>query len=115
MTVFVYFKRSEFDCSETGENAIPDRFIYRLDELRERCGFALAVNSGYRSPRHSIEAAKSAPGEHTRAAADLAVSNGVMRYILVREALAIGFTGIGIAKTFVHLDDRTTTPVIWTY
>jgi len=29
--------------------------------------------------------------------------------------MAIGFTGIGIADTFVHVDTRTTTPVIWTY
>ncbi len=29
--------------------------------------------------------------------------------------MAMGFTGIGIAKTFVHVDSRDSTPVIWTY
>lgn len=113
--LFVYFKRSDFDCRETGENEIPGKFIQRLDILRERCGFALIVNDGYRSPRHSREAAKDEPGEHTRAAVDFKAIGGSRRYIIVSEALKMGFTGIGIGKTFIHLDDRTGVPVIWTY
>jgi len=112
---FVYFERSEFDCQETGENEIPDAFIHRLDELRERCGFPFHVNSGYRSPKHSKEAAKNKPGEHTRAAADIRIPDGHRRYILLREALAMGFTGIGVDDRFIHLDDRTTGPTVWTY
>jgi hypothetical protein len=30
-------------------------------------------------------------------------------------ALKLGFNGIGVAKTFVHVDIRETTPVIWAY
>jgi len=115
MTVFKYFKREEFDDSESGANEIPDEFIQMLDELRERCGFPFRINSGYRSPQHSIEAAKDQPGEHTRAAADIAVSGGNQRFILAREAFGMGFTGIGVAKTFVHVDIRTTTPMLWVY
>jgi hypothetical protein len=33
----------------------------------------------------------------------------------VKNAMAMGFSGIGIHKTFVHVDTRTTTPVVWTY
>ena len=113
--LFVYFDRSEFDCSETGENEISDGFIYALDELRERCGFPFVITSGYRSPRHSIEAAKDAPGEHTRGAADIAVSNGMQRGILVFEALIMGFTGIGVHKEFVHVDNRDGELVLWPY
>ena len=115
MTQFVYFKRSEFDCSQTGENKIPDAFIHRLDELRERCGFPFHISSGYRSPEHILEAVKDKPGEHTRAAADIKCDNGYQRYILLREALEMGFTGIGVAKGFVHLDDRTRGSVLWAY
>ena len=35
--------------------------------------------------------------------------------IIVKEALKLGFTGIGVAKTFIHVDIRKTTPVVWTY
>ena len=38
-----------------------------------------------------------------------------LAYRLVAAALKLGFSGIGIAKTFIHVDTRTTTPVIWVY
>jgi hypothetical protein len=34
---------------------------------------------------------------------------------IVKEALDMGFGGIGVARTFVHVDMRATTPVMWTY
>jgi hypothetical protein len=34
---------------------------------------------------------------------------------IVHEALKLGFGGIGVAKSFIHIDDRKTTPVMWTY
>jgi hypothetical protein len=43
------------------------------------------------------------------------VSDGFQRMNIVHEALKMGFGGIGIAKTFVHVDMRATTPVMWTY
>ena len=59
---------------------------------------------------------KKTPGTHTQGiAADIVVSGGVQRRVLVEKALELGFNGIGVAKTFVHVDIRTTTPVIWTY
>lgn len=111
-----YFNLSEFDCKETGENNMDRDFLRRLDELRGKCGFPFNVTSGYRSPEHSVEKRKAKPGQHSKGvAADIAVTDGYSRYIIVKEALAMGFTGIGIAKTFVHVDDRDGTPVIWTY
>jgi len=115
VTDFKYFTRAEFACSETGENEIHDDFIYKLDELRERCGFPFVINSGYRSPNHSIEAAKDKPGQHTTGrCADIAVNSGSQRYRLVQEALAMGFTGIGVGKSFIHIDLRKKL-VMWTY
>ena len=113
---FRYFSEEEFVCSETGENEIVPEFITSLDDLREACGFSFFITSGYRSPSHSLEQAKKKPGTHSQGiAADIFVKNGVERRIIVEEALKKGFKGIGIAKTFVHVDIRTTTPVIWTY
>jgi len=113
---FTYFVWSEFDCKHTGLNDMSPAFIHKLDDLREACGFPFKVTSGYRDRTHPVEAKKPAPGMHTKGiAADIAVDFSDRRYILVQEALKAGFTGIGIAKTFVHLDTRNTTPVIWTY
>jgi uncharacterized protein YcbK (DUF882 family) len=111
-----YFDMSEFDCSETGENKMDQSFLAELDELRNVCGFAFVVNSGYRSPLHSIEAAKPKPGMHTLGvAADIAVADGRNRYTLVSNAMQMGFSGIGIAKSYVHLDMRFSDEVMWVY
>ena len=111
-----HFKIEEFDCQETGENEMQPEYLEKLNELREVCGFPFVITSGYRSTQHSREAVKERPGTHTKGiAADIAITSGSRRYQLVSTAIAHGFTGIGIAKTFIHLDTRTTTPVIWTY
>ena len=116
MSDFKYFKRDEFACSETGGNEIKDDFVLDLDDLREVCGFPFVITSGYRAPEHSIEAAKDEPGQHTTGhCADIAVANGRQRFTLVSEALKAGFTGIGVGKDFVHLDQRNGIPVMWTY
>ena len=114
---FKYFNRQEFDCQETGENEMEDEFIHALDALRHECGMPFRITSGYRSPKHSIEAAKpGGPGQHARGiAADIAVTNGAERFIIVSNAIKLGFSGIGIHKNFIHADTRTTVPVLWVY
>jgi zinc D-Ala-D-Ala carboxypeptidase len=114
--MYKYFDIEEFKCSHTGANEMDETFLHDLDELRERCGFPFKITSGYRDPSHPIEAAKNTPGTHSLGiAADIAVSNGAQRYSIVSEALDMGFEGIGVAKGFVHVDARRTTPVLWSY
>ena len=115
--MYKHFDISEFRCRETGENDMKEEFIHMLDELRERCGFSFIISSGFRSKMHSIEIRKqNGPGAHTQGiAADIQVSNGFQRMNIVHEALKMGFGGIGVAKGFVHIDMRATTPVMWTY
>lgn len=117
---FKYFKLSDFDCKETGENQMKIEFIERLDELREEYGAPLYPTSGYRSPRHSIEARKSKPGTHAKGyACDFAISSSSDRYRLLQAAFKLGFTGIAYSKNFVHVDDRCryedTVPRTWNY
>jgi len=114
--VFKYFSKDEFDCQVTGNNEMKDEFIHKLDELREACGFPFVISSGYRDPSHPIEARKAKAGTHAQGiAADIAVSGGAERYKIVSEAMRLGFTGVGVAKTFIHVDIRETTPVVWEY
>lgn len=118
MSNYKYFTLEEFACKETNANRISPTFVTRLDNLRHLCNFPFTITSGYRDPRHSAEVNKpeGSKGQHTLGiAADIAVSNGEQKYLIVKHAIALGFTGIGIAKTFVHVDTRATTPVIWTY
>lgn len=112
-----YFKLSDFDCQQTGENEMDMEFLYKLDHLRHVCGFPFVVTSGYRSPDHSLERSKpNGGGSHTKGiAADIRALNGSQRYEIQRHAYALGFSGIGVHKSFVHLDIRDTTPVSWCY
>lgn len=112
-----YFRLEEFNCTHTNKNEMDHEFLVKLDELRERVGFPFIITSGYRDATHPSEVVKAAPGTGTHCqgiAADIAVSNGVERMNIVHEALKMGFS-IGVARTFIHVDARTTTPVLWTY
>tara|TARA_R100001369_G_scaffold11161_1_gene24536 strand:+ start:399 stop:737 length:339 start_codon:yes stop_codon:yes gene_type:complete len=110
-----YFKIEEFDCQETGENAMDTGFLKVLEHLREVCDFPFTVTSGYRSKDHSIEKAKQNPGTHAQGiAADIKVSGGAQRMAIVKHASALGMS-VGVAKTFVHVDTRKTPAMCWCY
>lgn len=111
-----YFRLEEFNCTHTNLNCMDDVFLDKLDQLREECGFPFRITSGYRDSTHPSESKKETPGTHNQGiAADIAVTNGKERMNIVHWALKMNFGGIGVAKTFVHVDDRKTTPVMWTY
>ena len=102
------------------KNEMSRDFIHRLDELREACGFPFIITSGYRSPDHSIEKRKEKAGKHAQGiAADIKAANGYQRYKIVEEAIKMGFNGIGVARTFIHVDSRICgadkAPVMWCY
>ena len=112
---YKFFRLEEFNCTHTNKNEMDHEFLVKLDELRERVGFPFVITSGYRNATHPAEARKETPGTHNQGiAADIKVSNGFERMNIVHEAIKMGFS-IGVARTFVHVDDRKTTPVMWTY
>ena len=114
--IYKYFKLDDFKCQENGENEIDEDFVRKLDELREACGVPFVITSGYRSPKHSIEAKKAKPGTHAQGiAADIKTASGQQRHKIIKAAMIIGFNGIGVAKSFVHVDTRKSSPVVWSY
>jgi len=114
--MFKHFRLEEFNCTHTDANFMDEAFLHRLDELRAECAFPFRITSGYRDITHPSERHKEKGGTHTQGiAADIAVSNAIERMTIVKKALEMGFTGIGVASSFVHVDMRTTTPVMWTY
>lgn len=115
-----FFTRTEMACKYTGKCEMDPQFMLMLDSLRLAHGKPLRVSSAYRDPIHPSEAKKPFPGWHTRGkAADILVF-GPEAYDLVRTALAIGFTGIGVSQggpmhqRFIHLDTRNDR-MIWSY
>ena len=111
-----YFSKKEFDCQHTGENRMEQDFLDKLDALREHCGFPFVITSGYRSPDHPLEAVKEIPGTHAQGiAADIKITSSAQRYSIIKGALEHGFTGLGVAGDFIHLDTRGSVPVMWVY
>lgn len=120
------FPAHEMACKETGELAMNAEFMDMLQLLRLELGFAMVVSSGYRSARHSIEKRKAIPGAHnTGMAADILI-NGHNADRLVRAAMRMGFSGIGVkqhgdhSRRFIHLDtvrsgNQFARPLIWSY
>lgn len=118
-----HFKIEEFDQKDGNCPAKMDAdFLVKIDELRERCGFPLVITSGYRSPEYNKKVSSTGTtGPHTTGkAADIAV-RGQKAHTLLKHALELGFTGIGISQKgqsrFIHLDtiEGTMRPWVWSY
>lgn len=113
------FKKSEFDCKQTGENQMQHEFMVLLQAIRNDYRKGMVITSGFRSVRHSIEARKGhTTGEHpTGLCCDIACTNSRDRFRLIQLALKHGITRIGIAKTFLHFGISKQHPqlVMWDY
>ena len=93
-------------------------FLLRLDEARERAGIPFVINSAYRTPEHNAKIGGKPNSSHLRGlAVDISVTNSRQRFIVLNALLEVGFTRIGIADTFIHvdLDNEKSKEVIWTY
>jgi uncharacterized protein YcbK (DUF882 family) len=117
------FSQEEFACSETGECKMSASFMAKMQKLRDVYGNPMTITSGYRSPKHSIEASKPTGKLSTHArgcAADIAC-NGQQAYEIMKLAFQLGFTGIGVSQKgsarFVHLDtfNGAPRPNVWSY
>lgn len=113
------FRKEEFNCRcGCGENRMRPEFMQRLQALRTAYGKPMLITSGYRCPKHPVEASKSQPGMHsTGLAADIGVSGSDAVQVL-RLALIAGFRGIGVQQKgsgrFIHVDLRDS-PTVWSY
>jgi zinc D-Ala-D-Ala carboxypeptidase len=104
-SLYPHFSESELRCHETNDCFMEPSFLARLERLRREIGEPLHITSGYRSPLHSVEKAKPKPGVHTLGRAVDIQADGKKQYRILRLAPSLGFTGLGIGKTFIHLDD----------
>lgn len=124
-----HFKPSEFACRGEnccgGSNLIQPGLVFRLDDLREKFGKPLLITSGYRCPIHNARVSTTgANGPHVSGlACDVGVA-GRDAIVVLRLALQIGFTGIGVKQhgvgRFLHLDlipdsIHAKRPWIWSY
>lgn len=111
-----YFKEKEFACKCCGVSKIDPDFLAMLNEARERAGVPFVITSGYRCPKHDAEVG--GKGNHDMGkASDVKCDNSTNRFKMIGAFIEAGFTRIGIAKTFIHVDTCEDKPqmVCWMY
>ena len=99
------------------ENNMNKDFLFVLDEAREFAGIPFVINSAYRSPEHPLSIKNPSSSHIKGLAVDIKATDSVTRFKIVKALIEVGFTRIGIADTFIHVDldlDKAQN-VIWTY
>lgn len=115
-----FFTPKEFDSpdlKDSGYNMNPE-FMEILDGIRKKCSFPFKINSGFRTEEHNKLVGGKESSAHTKGlAADIECKDSNERITIVKTALNIGITRIGIAKNFIHLDMDYNLPqqVMWLY
>ena len=93
-------------------------FLAKLDKAREYANLPFIINSAYRSPEHNAKVGGKPGSSHIKGlAVDISAKDSRTRFLILDALFAVGFTRIGIADSFIHVDsdiDKSQN-VIWTY
>jgi zinc D-Ala-D-Ala carboxypeptidase len=109
-----YFKESEFACRCCGVAKMQQSTIDKLIKAREIAGIPFVINSGYRCEAHNASVGGKSEGAHTSGyAVDIKATDSRSRFLILDAVLKAGFNRIGIAKTFIHIDNDP--KVVWEY
>lgn len=115
--MYKYFKEEEFTrCSPPCKLSDMDKdFMHRLDIARDFAGVPFVINSAYRSSEWDKNKGRSGKGMHTLGrAVDIRCGDTKLRAKILSALVIAGFHGIGIATSFIHVDNRKI-PNIWLY
>jgi len=120
MTECKWFKLSEFDSPDLeGSGEMMDEVLIKtLDLARDIYGSPMIINSGFRTIEHNKKVGGSKNSSHLLGlAVDIRCTNSHQRFLMLEALMDAGFTRIGIADTFIHVDVDTEKPelLIWTY
>ena len=120
------FSPDEFKCQGSGELKISPVVLDFCQAFRNMHGEGVSINSGYRCPDHNNSVSSTGmDGPHTTGLAVDISTNTQTQYKLIRFAMNYNpqAMGIGVAKTFTHIDFLTTDngdkytvrPNVWKY
>lgn len=93
-------------------------FLKKLDRAREVAQIPFKINSAYRTPEHNAKIGGKPNSSHLKGlAVDISVTDSRQRFIVLQSLIQAGFNRIGVAKTFIHVDDDKDkdAEVVWLY
>lgn len=100
------------------EENMDANFLCKLDEAREYAGIPFIINSAYRSVADNERVGGKKNSSHLKGlAVDIKTTDSRTRFLILDALFMVGFTRIGIADTFIHvdLDSDKSQNVVWTY
>jgi hypothetical protein len=115
------FSSKEFECPCCGFECMNQELVDLLQELRDRCGFALKITSATRCKKHNVEVGGVPNSEHVpnpeTLGVDIYVADDTHRYAILNAAIKLGFMRIGVGKHLIHLgiNGKLPTRVLWMY
>lgn len=117
-----HFSEGEFACKDgCGIVNVDPILLLKLEKLRAMLGRPLSINSGCRCKKYNLAVGGEPGSKHLTTArkacqaADIHCPTDSDRYLILSQVFNIGFTGVGVADSYVHVDVRSETPVCWTY
>ena len=116
-----YFKISEFDCPAAKGSGInmDQNFLEMLDCARSYAMIPFKISSGYRTASHNKKVGGTENSSHlVGLAADIHCTDSKSRALIIGSLLESGFMRLGVAETFIHVDndvENKVFPVIWVY
>lgn len=93
-------------------------FLAKLDEAREIAEIPFIINSAYRTKEHNKRIGGKPNSSHLKGlAVDIRAKDSRTRFLILQALISVGFNRIGIAKTFIHVDDdeSKSSNVAWMY
>lgn len=107
----VHFKKTEAKLASpdapSSYNMIESEAMFALDALRGKMARPMKINSGYRTPAHNKAVGGAPRSQHLDGNAfDVSTTGWTKdeRRKLIVTARELGFRGVGIADTFIHID-----------
>jgi uncharacterized protein YcbK (DUF882 family) len=114
-----HFSEDEFTCNGVEcYDLMSDDLLIKLDEARTIAGIPFIINSSWRDKATNERVGGKPNSAHTRGnAVDIHCNNSQNRFTIIDACITAGFTRIGIAKTFIHVDVDEDLPncVTWLY
>jgi len=114
-----YFQDYEIQCKcGCGFILIVPSFLAKINGLRQIVSQPLTVNSWCRCGPHNAFVGSSVTSSHRKGlAVDLNTPTEYIKYCVLLAAGHEGFRGVGVAKTFIHLDNDPGKPFgrFWVY
>lgn len=102
------FHLSEFECrcGYCRSTRINGKHIQKLQEFRDKIGRIIHVTSGYRCPNYNYKIGGAQKSQHLTGTATDIVVHDLAPSEVQKLAETFGFDGLGVYKSFTHVDSR---------